>query len=64
MGRVLLAGQSDAQIESYIKAEAERAGPRALRNPQHLRDELEVIRKEGCSIVEDELQEVPAGIAA
>ena len=65
MGKVLLAGLSDAQLERYLSAVQLRAlTPRTVTDKDVLRAELLQVRQQGWVIVDQELEEGLRAIAA
>jgi IclR family pca regulon transcriptional regulator len=58
MGRVLLAGLPDRQLEDYLDGvELERLSPRTVTSVSALRSELRRVRDQGWAIVDQELEE-------
>jgi IclR family transcriptional regulator, pca regulon regulatory protein len=58
MGRVLLAGLPDQQLEDYLDGvELERLSPRTVTSVSALRSELRRVRDQGWAIVDQELEE-------
>jgi IclR family pca regulon transcriptional regulator len=58
MGRVLLAGLDDADLDAYLaRVRIAPLGPRAIAGAQALRAELERVRRQGHAIVDQELEE-------
>ncbi len=58
MGRVLLASLTDTELDAYFAtATLQRYLPNTLTSPAALRDELEIVRRNGWAIVDQELEE-------
>jgi IclR family pca regulon transcriptional regulator len=58
MGRVLLAGLDDRDLDDYLgRVEVVPRSPRAIDSPQKLRTELERVRSQGYAIIDQELEE-------
>jgi IclR family pca regulon transcriptional regulator len=65
MGRVLLAGLPDDELEAYLaRTELRRLTPRTLTSTAALRTELSRVRAQGWSLVDQELEEGLRAIAA
>lgn len=65
MGRVLLAGSTDRVIDEYLeRIELLPLTPHTVTDPAELRDRLELVRKEGFALVDQELEEGVRSIAA
>ena len=65
MGRVVLADLAPAALEKYLAtATLSAITPRTLTDKNALRAELELVRQQGWSIVEDEVEEGLIGVAA
>jgi IclR family pca regulon transcriptional regulator len=65
MGRVLLAGLADQEIDDYLeKTQFEQLTPHTITNPVELRKVIEVARSEGYALVDQELEEGVRSIAA
>lgn len=65
MGRVLLAGRSDKEIEDYIaRTDLTRLTPHTVTSPQEFRTILERVRSQGYALVDQELEEGVRSIAA
>lgn len=65
MGRVLLAGLPQEQIESYLKrVESDRRRERTVRPINELRREIELTAERGWATVDQELEEGLRGVAA
>ncbi len=65
MGRVLLAGLSDAEVTEYLaKTELRRLTPHTITDPAELRARLEEVRAQGFALVDQELEEGVRSIAA
>jgi IclR family pca regulon transcriptional regulator len=65
MGRVLLAGLSDQEIDDYLgKTQLEQLTPHTITDPVELRKVIEVVRTDGYAMVEQELEEGVRSIAA
>jgi IclR family pca regulon transcriptional regulator len=65
MGRVLLSGLSDSQIDDYIKlTRLERLTPRTVTDPDELRSAIDEVRAKGFALVDQELEEGVRSIAA
>jgi IclR family transcriptional regulator, pca regulon regulatory protein len=65
MGRVLLAGLSDAELDDYLEAvELKRLSPRTVTSTTALRTELQRVRDQGWAIVDQELEEGLRAVAA
>ncbi|MDS1271247.1 IclR family transcriptional regulator C-terminal domain-containing protein [Lipingzhangella sp. LS1_29] len=65
MGRVLLAGKSDPEVEAYLeRAELRRLTSRTITSAAKLRAELERVRSQGWAIVDQELEEGLRSVAA
>lgn len=58
LGRVLVAGQSDEWIQTYLEtADLTPMTPRTISNPKALAAEIERVRKQGWAMVDQELEE-------
>ncbi len=58
MGRVLLAGLSDAELDAYLAtANMRRLTPKTMTTPSALRAELAKVRTQGFAMVDQELEE-------
>jgi IclR family pca regulon transcriptional regulator len=58
MGRVLLAGMTDAELDEYLsKVDMQRLTPKTLTTPTALRAELAKVRAQGFAMVDQELEE-------
>jgi IclR family pca regulon transcriptional regulator len=65
MGRVLLAGLAEPELDVYLEqAELQRLSPRTVTSPSALRTELRRVRDQGWSIVDQELEEGLRAVAA
>jgi IclR family transcriptional regulator, pca regulon regulatory protein len=65
LGRVLLAGQSDEWLETYLEtADLSPITPRTISDPKALRAELARVRAEGYAMVDQELEEGVRSLAA
>ena len=65
MGRVLLAGLTPQQLDDYFAhADLTQITPTTTTDEVTLRTELDVVRSQGWSLVEDEVEEGLVGIAA
>ncbi|HVR77307.1 MAG TPA: IclR family transcriptional regulator C-terminal domain-containing protein [Acidimicrobiia bacterium] len=65
MGRVLLGGLSDQEIDDYLeKTQFEQLTPHTITDPVELRKVIEVVRTEGYALVDQELEEGVRSIAA
>ncbi|HLL65510.1 MAG TPA: IclR family transcriptional regulator C-terminal domain-containing protein [Micromonosporaceae bacterium] len=65
MGRVLLSGKRDDDIEAYLaRLQIDRLTPHTVRNVEDLRSELHRVRADGYSVVDQELEEGLRSIAA
>jgi IclR family pca regulon transcriptional regulator len=65
MGRVLLAGLSDQEVDDYIETTRfERLTPHTIIEPVELRKVIETVRSEGYALVDQELEEGVRSIAA
>ena len=65
MGRVLLAGLPDAELDAYLeKVEFKRLSPRTVTSTAALRAELQRVRDQGWAIVDQELEEGLRAVAA
>lgn len=65
MGRVLLAGLADQEIDDYLeKTQFEQLTPHTITDPVELRKVIEVVRSEGYALVDQELEEGVRSIAA
>jgi IclR family transcriptional regulator, pca regulon regulatory protein len=65
MGRVLLAGLPDAELEDYLqRAQIRPLTPKAIATTPALRAELERIRAQGWALVDQELEEGLRSVAA
>ncbi len=60
-GKLALAHAEPARLETFLRAPLERAASRTVTDPQVLRAELEQIRRQGWSQIEDEIED---GLAA
>jgi IclR family pca regulon transcriptional regulator len=65
MGRVLLSGLSDSQIDDYIeRTRLEKLTPRTVTDPDELRSAIDEVRAKGFALVDQELEEGVRSIAA
>jgi len=65
MGRVLLAGLPEPELDAYLeRAELQRLSPRTVTSTSTLRTELRRVRDQGWSIVDQELEEGLRAVAA
>lgn len=65
MGRVLLSGLSDADVDSYLRdTELEKLTPHTVTDPTRLRSLILEVRSEGFALVDQELEEGVRSIAA
>lgn len=65
MGRVLLSGLSDSQIDDYIeRTRLEGLTPRTVTDPDELRSAIDEVRAKGFALVDQELEEGVRSIAA
>lgn len=65
MGRVLLAGLPDAELdERFGRLKLEKRTDHTILSPQALRGEIDKVRKQGWSLVDSELEEGLRGAAA
>jgi len=65
MGRVLLAGLAEPELDAYLeRAELQRLSPRTVTSTSTLRTELRRVRDQGWSIVDQELEEGLRAVAA
>ena len=65
MGRVLLAGLAEPELDAYLEqAELQRLSPRTVTSTSALRTELRRVRDQGWSIVDQELEEGLVAVAA
>lgn len=65
MGRVLLSGLSDSQIDDYIeRTRLEELTPRTVTDPDELRSAIDEVRAKGFALVDQELEEGVRSIAA
>lgn len=65
MGRVLLAGLPDAELdERFSRLRLEKRTDHTIHSAQTLRDEIDKVRKQGWSLVDSELEEGLRGAAA
>jgi IclR family pca regulon transcriptional regulator len=65
MGRVLLAGLPDADLEAYLDRHAvERLTPRTVTSAKALRAEIQRVRAQGWALVDQELEEGLRAVAA
>jgi IclR family transcriptional regulator, pca regulon regulatory protein len=65
MGRVLLAGMSDEDLERYLaEADFAQMTDRTVTDPERLREIIGEVRKQGYAIVDQELEEGLRAIAA
>jgi IclR family pca regulon transcriptional regulator len=65
MGRVLLSGLSDPQIDDYIeRTKLERMTPNTVTDPNELRAAIDEVRAKGFALVDQELEEGVRSIAA
>jgi IclR family pca regulon transcriptional regulator len=65
MGRVLLAGLSEAELESYVAGvRMERITPRTIASEPALKAELAKVRTQGFAVVDQELEEGLRAVAA
>ncbi len=57
MGRVLLAGLPDADLDDFLRrVQLPRLTSRSIHTPDALRTELDRVRREGCCVVDQELE--------
>ena len=57
MGRVLLAGFTDAELDTFLaRAPLERLTPSTMHQPTQLRAEIERVRQQGYAVVDQELE--------
>jgi IclR family pca regulon transcriptional regulator len=64
MGRILLAGLSETELESYLETVTlERLTQRSLGSPEKLREEIELARSRGWAMVSQELEDGLRGVA-
>jgi IclR family pca regulon transcriptional regulator len=64
-GRILLAGQSDEWLQTYLKtAELRPITPRTISTPERLEAELDRVRKQGWVMLDQELEEGVRSLAA
>ena len=65
MGRVLLAALDEQELEAYLaRAEIVPMTPRAIADPDALREELRRVRAQGWALVDQELEEGLRSVAA
>lgn len=65
MGKVLLAGLPDAELEAYLAtAELKRYRPKTITDPETLRAELARVREEGYAVADQEVEDGLVAIAA
>lgn len=65
MGRVLLAGLPEAELDEYLeRVELHRLSPRTITSADPLRAELERVRSQGWALVDQELEEGLRSVAA
>lgn len=65
MGRVLLAGLSEAEVEDYIERTSfEQLTPHTITDPEEFRSAITRVREEGYALVDQELEEGVRSIAA
>jgi IclR family pca regulon transcriptional regulator len=65
MGRVLLAGMSDEDLDKYLAGVAlDRLTPRTVATPSGLRSEVQRVRAQGWALVDQELEEGLRAVAA
>lgn len=65
MGRVLLAGLPDAELDERLaRLKLEKKTDHTIRSTRTLREEIEKVRKQGWSLVDSELEEGLRGAAA
>lgn len=65
MGRVLLAGLSDAEFDRYMdRATFERLTPHTITSPKRIRSIIRSVRADGYALVDQELEEGVRSIAA
>lgn len=65
MGRVLLAGLGDEELESYIRStKLEKLTPHTVTGVKEFREIIERVREEGYALVDQELEEGVRSIAA
>ncbi|MFP4073000.1 MAG: IclR family transcriptional regulator C-terminal domain-containing protein [Actinomycetota bacterium] len=65
MGRVLLAGLSDADLDRYMdRATFERLTPHTITSPKQIRAVIRSVRSDGYALVDQELEEGVRSIAA
>jgi IclR family transcriptional regulator, pca regulon regulatory protein len=65
MGRVLLAGLDDAELdERFGRLKLERKTDHTISSPRTLREEIDKVREQGWSLVDSELEEGLRGAAA
>jgi IclR family transcriptional regulator, pca regulon regulatory protein len=65
MGRVLLAGQAEAELDAYLeRVELHRLSSHTVRTPAALRREVARVRAQGWAMVDQELEEGLRSIAA
>ncbi len=58
LGRVLVAGQSDEWLQTYLEtADLTPMTPRTISDPKALTAEIELVRKQGWAMVDQELEE-------
>lgn len=64
MGKVLLAGLPDAELEAYLATAAlERHKPKTITDPDALREEIQRVRAQGYATVDEELEDGLVAIA-
>ena len=65
MGKVLLAGLSDEELDHYLATAQLRSFlPRTVTDPDALREQIEQVRRDGFAIVDQELEEGLVAVAA
>lgn len=65
MGRVLLAGLSDSELEDYLaNIKLEQLTPHTITDPDRLREVLEEVSEQGYALVDQELEEGVRSLAA
>lgn len=64
MGKVLLAGRPDDELEAYLaSARLERHKPKTITDPAALREEIQRVRTQGYATVDEELEDGLVAIA-